>query len=172
MTDSEKDKYYKIETEKNLDINNLQSNLLQQHWAPFSNLSGARQFLWLDSTKSWLHSGSTRKNFMWLWLEELVTLTRQKWLGHITEANPGRLRCAPFNSRTEKQHDHWTLYGYGRPAASMSSPHSKMQASWPFILQQNCQRNSAILEGPCTETQSSSSARAWTKREDEKVWSW
>ena len=26
---------------KNLDINNLQSNLLKQHWAPFSNLSGA-----------------------------------------------------------------------------------------------------------------------------------
>jgi len=79
---------------KKFDRNNLQSDLLKQHWAPFFNLPGAflqhvgpslhskkryrknvmfyltqhwlelanhrlnvtRQFLWLDSTKSWLDS--------------------------------------------------------------------------------------------------------------------
>ena len=47
--------------------------------------------LWLDSTKSWLDSDSTQpshdstgKNFRWLWLKACVTLTRKKWLEHIT----------------------------------------------------------------------------------------
>ena len=37
-----------------------------------------------DSTKSWLASDPARKNFRWLRLERLVTLSRQKWLGHNT----------------------------------------------------------------------------------------
>jgi len=44
---------------------------------------------WLDSDSTRPSHGSdsdsTRKNFRWLWLEGLVTLTRQKWLGHITD---------------------------------------------------------------------------------------
>jgi len=46
-----------------------------------------RQFSSLDSdsTRPSHDSDSTRKNFGWLWLEGLVTLTRQKWLGHITD---------------------------------------------------------------------------------------
>jgi len=36
-TESERDK--QNANRENLDINNLQSNLLKQHWAPFYNLS-------------------------------------------------------------------------------------------------------------------------------------
>ena len=39
MTESEKDK--QNANRENLDINNLQSNLLKQHWASVSNLWGA-----------------------------------------------------------------------------------------------------------------------------------
>ena len=38
MTESERDK--QNANWENLDINNLQSNLLKQHWAPVSNLPG------------------------------------------------------------------------------------------------------------------------------------
>jgi len=43
---------------------------------------------WLELANQWLDSScdSTRNNFRWLWLEGLVTLTRQKWLGHTTAA--------------------------------------------------------------------------------------
>jgi len=47
-------------------------------WLEIANqwLEVTRQFLWLDPIKSWL------------WLEGLVILTRQKWLGHITAKIP------------------------------------------------------------------------------------
>jgi len=50
-------------------------------------------FIWIDIDSSlqtndskWLDSScvSTQKKFGWLWSEELVTLTQQMWLGHIT----------------------------------------------------------------------------------------
>jgi len=88
-------------------------------WAPFYGMSKQKNvvektcnFVWLDidsnlqtndskwldgsrdSTLTWLDRVMTltltRKNFGWLWLEGLVTLTRQKWLGHITGRNPQR----------------------------------------------------------------------------------
>ena len=52
---------------------------MTRHWLELGNQ-------WLEVTRKflWLASDSTRKNFRWLWLEGLVTLTGQKWLGHIT----------------------------------------------------------------------------------------
>jgi len=49
-------------------------------------LEATRQFLWLDSdsTRPSHDSDADSTIFKWLWLEGLVTLTRQKWLGHIT----------------------------------------------------------------------------------------
>jgi len=69
---------------------------MTQHWLELANqwFEVTRHFLWLDSDSTW-------KNFWWLWLEGLVTLTRQKWLGHITSL--GRtyrktaLTLAPLN---------------------------------------------------------------------------
>ena len=60
---------------------------MTRHWLELVNqwLEVTRPFLWLHSTKSWLDSDSIRQNCRWLWLEGLVTLTRQKWLGHITD---------------------------------------------------------------------------------------
>jgi len=40
--------------------------------------------LWLVLTKSWLDSKKVLMPLTRLWLEWFVTLTRQKWLGHIT----------------------------------------------------------------------------------------
>jgi len=39
-------------------------------------------------TLTWLDHVMTRKNFIRLWLEGLVTLNRQRWLGHITGTYP------------------------------------------------------------------------------------
>jgi len=59
-----------------------------RHWLEPANqwLEVTRQFsrLWLDSTKSWLWLDSKKIWMTRLWLEGLVTLTRQIWLGHIT----------------------------------------------------------------------------------------
>ena len=53
---------------------------LSRHWLELANqwLEVTRQFLWLDSDSNRPSHDSTltRKNFWWLWLEGLVTLTR------------------------------------------------------------------------------------------------
>ena len=73
-----------------------------RHWLELANqwLEVTRQFSCLDSdsTRPSHDSDSTRKNFRWLWLEGLVTLTRQKWLGHITvsQSSPIRWQMAYF----------------------------------------------------------------------------
>ena len=98
---------------KNLCLNDLESNLRKQRWAPFCNPLGTflakkdletmLNFIWLDTDSSlqtndskWLYSSSDstrpnhdsiRKSFGWLWLEGLVTLTRQIWLGHINDCD-------------------------------------------------------------------------------------
>jgi len=55
-----------------------------RHWLKLANpwLVVTRQFLWLgsDSTKSWLDSDATRKNFWWHWLDTDLT----KIIRHIT----------------------------------------------------------------------------------------
>ena len=63
-----------------------------RHWLEVANqwLEVTRQFSWLDSdsTRPSHDSNSDSKKIWmtltWLWHEGLVTLTRQKWLGHIT----------------------------------------------------------------------------------------
>jgi len=77
-----------------------------RHWLELANqwLEVTRQFLWLDSdsTQPRYDSDSTRKSFRWFWLEGFVTLTRQKWFGHITARNyKNNLFCWNFQNPRE-----------------------------------------------------------------------
>ena len=70
---------------------------MTRHWLELVNqwLKETRPILRLDTTKTWLDSDSARQNFRWLWLEGLVTLTLQKWLGHITGLRKNNLKQLP-----------------------------------------------------------------------------
>ena len=55
-----------------------------------------------DSNLTRLDQIMTRKNFRWLWLVRLVTLTRQKWLGHINDSKWLDSSCDSTLTRLEK----------------------------------------------------------------------
>jgi len=79
MTESERDKLNAIW--ENLYTNNLQSNLLKQHWVPFSNLSGTiHNMLGTISERKACHRKNVKFHVTRHWLElanQWLEVTRQ-----------------------------------------------------------------------------------------------